>query len=387
MAKRLVICCDGTWNTPDQMRDGQPTPTNVAKVALSVASRDGAGQEQRTFYHCGVGTRRWDRIRGGVFGFGLSRDVRDTYRFVVENYEPGDELFFFGFSRGAYTARSTVGFIRNCGILRRDQVGRIGEAYALYRGRASRSRPRSIESQLFRRSHSFETRIRFVGVWDTVGALGIPLSGLRLINVLNRRWQFHDTTLSSTVDAAFHALAIDEYRGPFRPAVWSQSDQAEGQRLEQVWLSGAHSDIGGGYPDPALSEIALLWMVDRARSCGLVFEPEAFRQLEPGADALRHTGRYVAPDALGGLHDSRTGFYRLLRRHRRELGAVDAVHEYVASSAVERRDAMPGYAPAHLTSYLDNSPQVLPVPMRGLEPLVPAGLVTAAEIGHLMEAG
>ncbi len=196
--------------------------------------------------------------------------------------------------------RSTVGFVRNCGILRREHAGRVDEAYAFYRSRRSRTHPQSIEAQLFRRSYSYETRIRFIGVWDTVGALGIPFSRLRLVNLLNRRWQFHDTDLSTTVDAAFQALAIDEKRGPFRPTIWKQQANADGQRLEQVWFAGVHSDIGGGYPDPALAEIALCWMVDRASACGLVFDTDAFAPLPPGEDdSLRHTGRYVLPMRWG----------------------------------------------------------------------------------------
>ena len=362
MPKRLVVCCDGTWNTPDQLRGGRPTPTNVTKVALSVAPKDFAGRDQRTFYHRGVGTNRGERIRGGAFGFGLSRNVRDTYRFLVQAFEPGDELFFFGFSRGAFTARSTVGFVRNCGILRREHAGRVDEAYTLYRSRRSRKSPRSIEAQLFRRSYSYETRIRFIGVWDTVGALGIPLNGLPLVNLLNRRWQFHDTDLSTTVDAAFQALAIDEKRRPFQPTIWKQQANAVDQRLEQVWFAGDHSDVGGGYPDPALAEIALRWMVDRASACGLEFQADAFAQLPPsGGETLRHTGRYIAPDALGQLHKSRTGLYRLRPPLVRNLGVIDYPHEYVASSAIERRLRMPAYAPPGLVTYLDQPHQVTQV--------------------------
>jgi uncharacterized protein (DUF2235 family) len=168
MSKRLVLCCDGTWNTADQQRDGQPCPSNVTKVALGLARDDGEGVEQRVYYQQGVGTQPGERLRGGALGLGLSRNVQEAYRFVVDNYDRGDELFFFGFSRGAYTARSTVGLIRNSGILRRERAGRLGEAYPLYRDRA-----RDIESQLFRRSFSHEPRIRSVGVRDTVGSVGI----------------------------------------------------------------------------------------------------------------------------------------------------------------------------------------------------------------------
>ena len=245
MSKRLVVCCDGTWNTPDQQQ-----PTNVTKIALAVASADDDGLEQRVFYHRGVGSRPGDRIRGGAFGYGLSRNVRDAYRFLVHNYEPGDELFFFGFSRGAFTVRSLAGLVRNCGILRRSESRRIADAYALYRGRANATKPNGVESVLFRRSYSYEPRIRFIGVWDTVGALGIPVTGLPVARWLNRRWGFHDTDLSSHVDAAYQALAIDEQRGPFRPTLWTQQDHApKTQVVQQVWFSGVHCDIGGGNPN------------------------------------------------------------------------------------------------------------------------------------------
>jgi uncharacterized protein (DUF2235 family) len=135
MAKRLVLCCDGTWNTPDQASGGKPCRTNVTKLALGVAPQDEDGVEQRLYYHRGVGTSRRERLRGGAFGLGLSRDVRDVYRSIVRNYEPGDELFFFGFSRGAFTTRRTAGFVRNAGILRPENIDRVDEAYQLYRQR------------------------------------------------------------------------------------------------------------------------------------------------------------------------------------------------------------------------------------------------------------
>ncbi|MFL6143523.1 MAG: DUF2235 domain-containing protein [Labedaea sp.] len=357
MPKRLVICCDGTWNSPDQVHGGKLAPTNVVKVALAVAPTDSTGREQRIFYHRGVGTNRWDRIRGGAFGFGLSRDVRDTYRFLLHNFVPGDEIFFFGFSRGAYTARSTAGFVRNCGILRRDEADRVDEAYALYRSRNRRTRPRGTEAQLFRRSYSHETRIQFIGVWDTVGALGIPLSGLRLVNLVNRRWQFHDTELSPIVDAAFQALAIDEQRGAFRPATWTSTSD---QPCEQVWFSGTHSDIGGGYSDTALSDIALLWMAQRAHARGLTFEPDAFGPLIKGTEESRYAGKTVAPEPNGPLHESRTGFYRLFPPAERNLGLVDG-HEYVAAPAIERLQQTETYTPANLRTYLGREHHVMPV--------------------------
>jgi uncharacterized protein (DUF2235 family) len=357
MSKRLVLCCDGTWSTPDQEVDGRPCPTNVTKLALAVADVGADGKEQRIAYRRGVGTTRRERLRGGAFGFGLSRVVKDSYRFLVENFEPDDELFLFGFSRGAYTARSTAGFVRNAGVLRREHVDRIDEAYALYRDR--QTHPRGVEARLFRRSYSHETRIRCIGVWDTVGALGIPLSGARWINAFNRRWQFHDTELSTTVDAAFQALAIDEQRRPFEPALWKQQVDAGDQRLEQVWFAGDHGDVGGGHRDAALADIALLWMADRARSCGLTFRPGGFPTTR--AAGSKDDCPIVGPDAMGELHDSRWGPFRLLPGVSRPIGEQDRANEYAASTAVRRREKDPDYAPANLAAYLAVDHQVMDV--------------------------
>jgi uncharacterized protein (DUF2235 family) len=366
MPKRLVLCCDGTWNTADQESDGRPCPTNAAKVALGIPRMDGAGVEQRVYYQKGVGTRPGERLRGGALGLGLSRNVQEAYRFLVENYDPGDEVFLFGFSRGAYTARSTVGLVRNCGILRREHAGRRQAAYALYRSRGNH--PRDIESQLFRRSYSHEPRIRFIGVWDTVGSLGIPSIGLGVAQLVNRRWEFHDTKLSTKVDAAFHALAIDERRKPFEPALWQPQSGAGDQRVEQVWFSGDHCDVGGGHKDSALADITLLWMVERGRSCGLVFRDDAYvRRADGGPTVFDGRTFPVAPTPTGKLHDSRRWFFRLLRPYVRPIGRQDPGSESVASSAVRRReDRRAKYAPRGLVAYLAGSPRVTEVLPTGL---------------------
>jgi uncharacterized protein (DUF2235 family) len=353
--KRLVMCCDGTWNTPDQSTAGQARPTNVTKIALALSGEDGHGVEQRVFYQRGVGTERWERLRGGALGFGLSRDVRDTYRFVVESFEPGDELFFFGFSRGAFTARSTVGLIRNAGVLRPEHAGRVDEAYALYRDRDDRKHPRGDEATLFRHSYSHEPPIRFVGVFDTVGALGIPLSG-PLATLVNRAWGFHNTDLSSRVQAAFQALSIDEQRPPFKPAVWKPSAPAQGQRIEQVWFAGVHCDVGGGYvaAESGLPDIALLWMVDRAHSCGLAFQPDLLvrpGEVVPDDDQKGWDGA-VHPDAGAMLHDSKAGLFKWSPSHDRPIGTTDSAHEFAASTVADRQAGDPQYAPRELESYL-----------------------------------
>ncbi|SFO23864.1 Uncharacterized alpha/beta hydrolase domain [Geodermatophilus obscurus] len=394
MPKRLVLCCDGTWNTAGRERDGRLCPTNVAKVALGVDGVDGNGVEQRVYYQQGVGTRPGERLRGGAFGMGLSRNVQDAYRFLVENYEPGDELFAFGFSRGAYTARSTVGLVRTCGVLRREHAGRLKEAYARYRSRTEG--PRDLESQLFRRSYSHEPRVRFLGVWDTVGSLGVPSVGLGLSRLVNRRFEFHDTRLSSTVDAAYQALAIDERRRPFAPTLWDRRSVAGRPQVEQVWFSGDHCDVGGGHARSELADITLLWMVDRARSCGLAFREDAYRRPADGAPRTFDGRTFpVEPDPLGVLHDSRRWFFRLVRPYARPIGVEDPDSESVASSAVRRHgEPRARYAPRQLVAYLEGRPRVTDVPLgngarTGMRPL--AGQVEPAEeertVAHLTPPG
>lgn len=334
--KRLVLCCDGTWSFPDQSDGDSPCPTNVSKFARGVADEGDDGVEQRLFYHRGVGTGRWDRILGGAFGFGLSRGVQDVYRFIVENYDPGDELYFVGFSRGAFTARSAAGFVRNAGVLRREFVDLIGRAYEFYRNRSNKTKPSSIEAQFFRRSYSYgEVDIHCIAVWDTVGTLGIPLNGLRWVNVFNRRYAFHDVELSGRVKYAFHALAIDEQRRPFSPTLWTQQADAVGaQTLKQVWFAGTHSDVGGGWPDAALADVPLMWIVEQVKSAGLGFSPDDFLPKAPPNASTPVI--LTAPDPLGKLHDSRTLSWRLIPAAPRILGHVDPAHEAVSEAALSR---------------------------------------------------
>jgi len=348
MKKRLVICCDGTWNSLKQ-----PARTNVARVWDAVPGEGADGVRQLTRYLKGVGAGLplVGHLAGGAFGWGLSAAVRDAYRFLVENYVPGDELFFFGFSRGAYTARSTVGFLRNCGVLRPEHAGLIDEAYRLYRDRDAATGPDSPAAVRFREEHAHEnvTPVRFIGVWDTVGALGIPLSGGRLLHRINRRWQFHDMTLSSTVQSAFQALAIDEHRRSYVPAVWQPSAKPaeRNQEREQVWFTGAHSDVGGGYRERDLADIALRWLADRAGRCGLDFDPGAF-------------GDPAGANPEGKLHNSLSVFFRLFGAADRPSGQADAPSESLAASAHDRHTAM-AYSPANLVSYLEGSPKITTV--------------------------
>lgn len=388
--RRLVVCCDGTWNKPDQLTggggppdphrapaqdestekvkklvEGVRAPTHVTKVALAISDSDADDHRQILHYEKGVGSRPGEHLLGGAFGVGLSRNIQSCYRFLVRNYEPGDELYFFGFSRGAFAARSLAGLVRNSGILRPEYEDRIGDAYDLYRSRGAGAHPRGIEAEIFRKMCSRTPHIKFIGVWDTVGALGIPLNGALLIPWINRRWTFHDTELSSYVDAAYQALAIDEHRGQFKPTLWKQDPKdAPHQVLEQVWFAGAHCDVGGGYRQSEVSEIPLLWMVDRARKHGLAFSSDHLQIAEGECDeADRLLGKCLSPNALGAIHESRARFYKVIPTYHRPLDDPKGSRQSVASSARRRFDAGAGYSPATLATHIARNGPITEVEM------------------------
>jgi uncharacterized protein (DUF2235 family) len=306
--KRIVISADGTWNTPGSVEHGRASPTNVWLLHQFVSPRAGDGTPQVAYYHPGVGTGGFfDRLLGGIAGVGLERNIVDCYRILIQCYRPGDAVYLFGFSRGAYTVRSLAGLVRNSGIIDRNKHSDaeldavIAEAYQLYRKRGAASAPASLPAVDFRARHSHpDFRITCIGVWDTVGALGIPV-GL-LGRLTQHRFGFHDVTLSSRVDRAFHAVAVDERRRPFIPTLWEQQPgaPAAGQHLEQAWFAGVHSDVGGGYAvaQRDLANLTLRWMVNRVtRYCRLELDTRALAAAVPGEVTL---------------HDSYTWYYRLM---------------------------------------------------------------------------
>lgn len=335
MSKRLVIFCDGTWNTPDQKDGGVVRPSNVVKLSRAVLPEAADGTLQVTFYDPGVGTGNFlDRWTGGAFGKGISKNIQDAYRFLVHNFVEGDEIYLFGFSRGAYTARSTGGLIRNCGILRKSCADQIEAAYDMYR--RPDVAPDSKEATTFCSAHSVETRVHCIGVWDTVGALGIPVSGLRWLTM--RKHQFHDVNLSRSVKHAYHALAIDERRRPFAPTLWETRAGPE-QKVEQVWFSGVHTNVGGGYKDSGLSDLAFMWMKEKAEGAGLEFDEDYIEE-------------NIRPDANGVVRNSKKGIYRLIPDFHRVIGALQSAREDVRSEAIERFKRDPEYKPFNLQQYL-----------------------------------
>lgn len=266
--KNIVLCFDGTWNIPGKAAGAtEDNSTNVWQFFERV-SQEGR-RPQIKWYNKGVGTEWLNRFRGGTFGLGLDKHILDGYRKLIELYEPGDDIYLVGFSRGAYTARSLVGLVRNCGLLKKGSSDElIDYAYSMYR---SKEAVDSEHAAAFRQANSRDIKINFVGVWDTVGALGIPLQPFADFDA--ERYTFHDTKLSSIVQNAYQALAIDEHREPFAPAFWNPQDDrdsAKGQVLEQMWFSGAHADVGGGYPgNHPLAHLSMRWMLKKAAACGL----------------------------------------------------------------------------------------------------------------------
>lgn len=322
--RRLVFCCDGTWNHVES-----EYPTNVQKLARAVPGVADDGTSQVVFYLQGVGTGRGtgrlaqkiDRLGGGMFGWGLLQNVVEAYRNLVFNYRPGDEIYIFGFSRGAHTARSLAGLIRSVGILDRDRIHMLPEAIKRYQNHSASGHPDAPDNCAFRwdNSRSVTTggaerawrelhhpdedlsqvvplTITYLGVWDTVGAMGVP-SFLGISKLFNRKYAFHDFKLSSSVASARHAIAIDERRATFPDAPWDNLDELNARRpdsvvlpYQQLWFPGDHGSVGGGGDITGLSNDSLVWVLEGAMAQGLCL-PKSF--IENARSAVDHGAALV----------------------------------------------------------------------------------------------
>lgn len=338
----LIVFCDGTWNTPDQLEGGLPAPTNVVKLRNALFPTDKDGLEQRTYYHPGVGTDGgwWNRIAGGSMGEGLNKNIMSGYNWLARNYEDGARIWLFGFSRGAYTARSLGGMISRCGLLNARMPGMKEEAiwtaiedlFAVYR--TPEKNAKAVVATNKRPFHSVKSGqkckhsipIHFIGVWDTVGALGVP-DDMAILNLIDdpAKHRFHDTQLSPIVANARHAIAIDEKRQSFIPTLWTNVDGNPSVR--QVWFPGVHGDVGGGYGRCGLSDGALKWMMDEAELLGLKFREGIDGQL--------------APDPLGQLHDSVTGIFKTLKTRPREVPLFSEGNALLHKSGQDRHKNPP----------------------------------------------
>jgi hypothetical protein len=305
--RNLVVCCDGTWqdttarSNVSRLHDLLDPPT-VSHYVRGV----------------GAGVGLVNRLRGGLTGAGLTEALLDGYRFVVDEYRPDDRISLFGFSRGAYTARSLAGMIGRVGIVDRTGLDEQGVA-ALVRKAAARYEARRAERRagqdagpetllaapraedetlpLAYDPASPEHPVVFIGVWDTVGALGIP-SYIGVPDLLHsrERYEFLNVVLDPRIPHARHAVSLDEMRGPFRPTLWEEPPADTTQDIKQVWFPGDHCDVGGGHSDARLSEGALRWMVDEAQAAvGLTFRRAGVAEI--AADPVNGTlhGRKRGP--------------------------------------------------------------------------------------------
>lgn len=333
--KRIVICADGTWNDRDQVNKTtrRRRPTNVTKIARAVRTRARDGVDQVVFYHDGIGTGGpLDRITGGAFGRGIENNIRVLYRFIVYNYQPGDELYLFGFSRGAFTVRSLTGFMQQVGLIPKDGDYYVPEIYGCYESNQPKGSPAWTKAFHNVRDVRPCPPIRFVGVWDTVGALGAP--GL-LGQIFNRnKYKYHDVALTPAVEHAYQALAVDERRRPFAPDVWVRPRGWSGT-LEQAWFPGVHSNVGGGCAPDGLANEALHWIGEKAEALGLEFDTKYLDHFTPCFNAV--------------LHESMTTMYRVMRPLKRVVGAHADDGEAIHQSALDRAALMGrGYCPENL---------------------------------------
>ncbi|MCG6887863.1 MAG: DUF2235 domain-containing protein [Proteobacteria bacterium] len=372
--KNIIICSDGTGNSTVKARG-----TNVFKLYEAVDLHH-SDQKQVAIYDDGVGTESLKplKILGGAFGFGLSRNVRQLYTSLASVYEPGDRIYVFGFSRGAFTVRSLAGLITSMGIVDRNQCesdaelrSRVKQAYREYRYK--NRAPFEITFHLLfgwvwllvglitGQSHSYmgvETfrskyavknpdqpdeicnTVRFIGVWDTVSAVGFPILGVaNFVNTVIYRFKFPDYKLSPAVEQGCHALAIDDKRKTFHPLLWNQQSE-QSDRIEQVWFAGAHANVGGGYPKQGLSLVALDWMLRKANAAGVKF-------LDHDTSLYRHHR-----NVNDKLYNSRSGLGTYYRYAPRDIyasclenGFVPRIHASTINRIVQGTE---GYAPGNL---------------------------------------
>lgn len=402
---RLIACFDGTWNTAS-------SNTNVSRLFRKIVDGNCGDSVQHRFYDEGVGTKWGERIRGGMFGAGLDKNIRQGYAWLgsqfpvplsgttdAAGFVDGPLIFLFGFSRGAFTARSLGGLINYLGLPKIDVAGHDADdpirdndvvmaAWTLYASRpsdeeraAAAAKPAlaaGIEAHddavtAFRRDRAvYPVRIHFLGVWDTVGALGVPrVFDYRWIPRFSTKYQFHDTRLAPCVTYAYHAMAIDEQRAPYCVTLWTDHDRpvvpgTTVGEVEQRWFPGAHADVGGGYPDDLLPDPTLAWMADKAAACGLCFvndrgDPDAQGVVQPPYAARRPAAFDLdGREYLSPVHDSyaefMNGFYKLMRSlpgaggrvYRRMMVEKDGMNQRIDATATKKMDVDPSYRPPNL---------------------------------------
>lgn len=279
MSKNIVVLSDGTGQ-----EGGVGYNTNIYKIFNIIEDRT---KNQIAFYDPGLGTAGAELLQQ-VTGYGISKNIKDCYKFIFENYESGDQIYLLGFSRGAATVRSLSSFIHYFGILPKSRPDLVDEAYGIYKIKNEEKRRSQAES-FIERHHTMWARIKFLGCFDTVSALGFPIKGIS--SLLDRisffNHNFHNFKLSKSVEKAYHALSIDDKRKTFHPTLWD-SDIESYQTLKQVWFSGVHTDVGGGYKEHDLSDIPFLWLFRQAELNGLKIYSKDRIVITPKADGIMH---------------------------------------------------------------------------------------------------
>jgi uncharacterized protein (DUF2235 family) len=331
MPRKLILCADGTWNTPHGY-DVAANDTNVRKFFCALAR----GDSQQQFYDSGVGTNGTpiDHLTGGAMGEGLFLKIQECYRFLIDAWSPGSSVYLFGFSRGAYTVRSLGGMLARFGLPTKnidDQAA--ARVFAAYRERDPENQA-AMKYELEQQYDIQGAGVRMIGVWDTVGSLGIP--GLLFELLDERKYGFLDTALHPCVQNAYHAVSIDERRRQFEPTLWTNpdgSDRVNDAQMEQVWFPGVHCDVGGSYVPGDLSDITLAWMMRKAMDCGLTFTQEAMEKYLPV-----DPGKFTAT-----AHDEWKPIPWGIPKHR-----TVPPRSFMSDSVQARLDQLPEYQPSNL---------------------------------------
>jgi uncharacterized protein (DUF2235 family) len=350
--KRIALFLDGTWNNVDDN-------TNVFRLK-SLCSKS---TEQLCYYSAGVGTQTGEHLSGGMFGIGINDEVEQAYEWLVEHYEPDAQLFIFGFSRGAFTARSLAGFISKCGLLKPGSPVSMKQLYERYRKGDATSILALTHKDVaglpqedqWIKKYARTIPIWFQGVWDTVGALGVPVPWMP--NVSKADFAFLETDLRINDTHAYHALAIDEHREAFAPTLWTKVTPKQGDtfapraldKVEQRWFVGAHANVGGGYPNDLLAQLPLKWLMSKAVSHGLWFNDgvdtdgdentcpihDSFAEMAGGVYKIAHLGK---------------PFYRTIGAEPVDSGSAvtTTINETIDASVFDRWRKDPDYRPDNL---------------------------------------
>ena len=371
-SKNIVICSDGTGQ-----RGGPGRASNVWRTYLAVDPTPDGGPLQVRIHDDGVGTQDFIvfKLIGGAFGWGISRNLRRLYTELILTWNPGDKIYLFGFSRGAYTVRVLAQMICLFGIPSRvgktkieiermsrealDSYNRANNEFAKSDAGYSETAASYKEQNVVKAETSQaaeEPLIHFIGCWDTVGAVGFPIESVTRAFTALWRLRFRSNGLNHLIEHARHALAIDDERRTFQPTLWDESGLGAHQTVKQVWFPGMHSDVGGSYAKDEMSHVSLLWMLKEAHNLGLKLH-----------DAIIEDFERVA-DAFGKMHDSRSGlgaYYRYQPRRIEDLCQKMSVTPTVHASTLHRVFAKTeSYAPKAITNdkfeieesgpYLDN---------------------------------